>query len=140
MNLLKLLRRDQRGAAAIEFAIAVPVLVVMIYGIFQVGLIYQANAGMQHALGEGARLATLCTPSGNACTSPSDTAIAAKMNAKKFGTNIGTFGDPSVTTPLATSCTYCRDLSITYTVTPNFLFFRGPPLTLTRSKRVYVAH
>ena len=140
MSVLKFLRRDQRGAAAIEFAIAVPVMVVMIYGIFQVGLIYEANAGMQHALGEGARLATLCTPSGNACTSPSDTAIVAKMNEKKFGANIGTFSTPTVTTPSSGSCTFCRDLSITYTVTPNFLFFTGPAISVTRSKRVYVAH
>lgn len=140
MSVLNLLRRCQRGAAAIEFAIAVPVMVVMIYGIFQVGLIYQANAGMQHALGEGARFATLCTPSGSACTSPSDTAIAAKINAAKFGTNIGTFGSPSVTDPGSAACTFCRDLSITYTVTPNFLFFSAPPITITRTKRVYVAH
>jgi Flp pilus assembly protein TadG len=140
MKLLKLLRRDQRGAAAIEFAIAVPVMVVMIYGIFQVGLIYQANAGMQHALGEGARLATLCTPSGSTCTAPADDTIVAKMNAKKFGNNIGTFGTPTVTTTASSSCTYCRDLSITYTVTPNFLFFSAPPVTLTRTKRVYIAH
>ena len=139
MSVLKFLRRDQRGAAAIEFAIAVPVMVGMIYGIFQVGLIYQANAGMQHALGEGARLATLCTPSGNACTSPSDTEIVAKMTAKRFGGNIGTFGTPTVTTPTS-GCTFCRDLSISYSVTPNFLFFSAPPITVTRSKRVYVAH
>ena len=140
MMLLKLLRRNQRGAAAVEFAIALPVMLVMIYGIFQVGLIYQANAGMQHALGEAARLATLCTPSGQTCTSPSDTAIVAKMNETKFGTNIGTFSTPSVTTPAPAQCTFCRDLSITYTVTPNFLFFTAPPITLTRSKRVYLAH
>jgi len=140
MKVLNFLRRDQRGAAAIEFAIAVPVMVVMIYGIFQVGLIYQANAGMQHALGEGARMATLCTPSGQTCTAPSDSAIVAKMDAKKFGANIGTFGTPTVTTPSAASCTYCRDLSITYTVAPNFLFFTAPSITVTRSKRVYIAH
>ena len=140
MSVLKLLRRDQRGAAAIEFAIAVPVLVVMIYGIFQVGLIYEANAGMQHALGEGARLATLCTPSGNACTSPSDTAIVAKMNEKKFGANIGTLGTPTVAIPASSACVFCRDLSITYTVTPNFLFFTASPVSITRTKRVYVAH
>ena len=140
MTLLQLLRRNQRGAAAIEFAIALPVMLVMIYGIFQVGLIYQANAGMQHALGEAARLATLCTPSGQTCTSPSDAAIVAKMNDKKFGGNIGTFGTPTVATPATSECTFCRDLSITYTVTPNFLFFTAPPVTLTRSKRVYLAH
>ena len=83
MTLTNLLRTCQRGAATVEFAIAVPVLVVMLYGIFQVGLIFQANAGMQHALGEGARLATLCTPSGSTCTSPTDAAIVAKMTAKE---------------------------------------------------------
>lgn len=140
MNVLRLLRRDQRGAAIIEFAIAVPVLVVMIYGIFQVGLIYQANAGMQHALGEGARFATLCTPSGSACTSPTDDAIIARIDSKKFGTNIGTFGTPTVTDPGSSACTFCRDLSITYTVTPNFLIFSGRAISLTRTKRVYVAH
>ena len=53
------LKRDDRGAAAIEMALALPILVSMIYGLFQVGLLYQANAGMQHALGEGARLSTI---------------------------------------------------------------------------------
>ena len=140
MRLMTLLRRCQAGAAAIEFAIAVPVLVVMIYGIFQVGLIFQANAGMQHALGEGARMASLCTPSGSSCTSPADSTVIAKINSKKFGTNIGTFGTPTVSTPLAAVCTHCKDLSITYTVTPNFLFFNGPSITLTRTKRVYLAY
>jgi Flp pilus assembly protein TadG len=140
MTMIDILRRCQRGAAAVEFAIAVPVLVVMIYGIFQIGLIFQANAGMQHALGEGARMATLCTPVGSTCTSPSNTAIVNKMTAKEFGTNIGSFGTPTAVDPGSTVCDFCRDLTITYTVTPSFLFFNGPAITLTRTKRVYIAH
>ena len=140
MSVLKLLRFNQRGAAVIEFAIALPVLLVMIYGIFQVGLLFQANAGMQHALGEGARLATLCTPSGTTCTTATDTQIVSKMNDKVFGMNIGTFGTPTVTTPASSTCIRCKDLSVSYTVTPNFLFFNGPPITLTRGKRVYLAY
>jgi hypothetical protein len=31
-------------------------------------------------------------------------------------------------------------LTVTYTVTPNFLFFNGRPVSLTRTKRVYIAH
>ena len=92
MSLLTILRRNERGAAAIEMAIALPVLLVMIYGIFQVGLVFQANAGMQHALGEGARYATLCVPTANGCNSPADSAVVTKMQSKLFGTNIGTFG------------------------------------------------
>ena len=140
MSVLKLLRRETEGAAAIEFAIALPVLLVLIYGIFQVGLVFQANAGMQHALGEGARYATLCVPTSTGCNTPSDTAIVTRMSSKLFGMNIGTFGAPSVTTPASTTCTFCRDLTVTYTVTPNYLFFSGPAVSLSRSKRVYIAH
>ena len=138
--MFKLIRRSQRGAAAIEFAIAFPVLLVMIYGIFQVGLIYQANAGMQHALGEGARFATLCTPTGTTCTTATDAQIVSKMTSKVFGMNIGTFGTPTVTAPATSVCTHCKDLSVSYTVTPNFLFFNGPAITLNRTKRVYIAY
>jgi Flp pilus assembly protein TadG len=140
MSVLKLLRRNEQGAAAIELAIALPVLLVMIYGIFQVGLVYQANAGMQHALGEGARLATLCTPNGTTCTTSTDAEIVSKMSSKVFGMNIGTFSTPTVTTPASSVCTHCKDLAVSYTVTPNFLFFNGPPITLNRSKRVYIAY
>jgi Flp pilus assembly protein TadG len=140
MRFRKPLRRDEQGAAAIEMAIALPVLLVMIYGIFQVGLVFQANAGMQHALGEGARYATLCVPTGTGCNVPSDSAVVTRMQNKLFGMNIGSFGTPTVTTPGAATCVYCKDLSVTYSVTPNFLFFNGRAVSLTRSKRVYIAH
>lgn len=139
MILLNLVRRCQRGAAAIEFAIAVPILVLFIYGIFQIGLLFQASAGMQHALGEGARYATLCIPTANGCNIRTDTEIRDRMSAKVFGMNVGTFSTPTVTTPASTQCTHCKDLTVQYTVTPNFLFFNGPPVTLTRTKRVYQA-
>ena len=140
MTLLKLIRRCQRGAAAIELAIALPVLLVMIYGIFQVGLVVQASAGMQHALGEGARAATLCIPTSSGCNAPTDSSVVTKMQSKLFGSNIGSFGTPTVTTPAAATCVFCRDLTVTYTVTPNYLFFNGPAISLTRTKRVYIAH
>ena len=127
------LRRDERGVATIELAFALPILLMFIYGIFQIGVILQANAGMQHALGEGARLATIFP-------SPDDDVIEAKMSESVFGMNVGTFGEPSVTTPEEDDCTYCKDLQVSYSVTPKFLFFDVPPITLTKSKRVYQAH
>ena len=131
---LSLLRRDDRGAAAIEMAIALPVLVAMIYGLFQVGLLYQANAGMQHALGEGARVATLYEryTSNNV---PTDDAIKARMNARLFGKGDGAF---TVNDPV--TGTGYKDLSITYTKKMNFLFFNGPTITLSRSKRAYTVN
>ena len=140
MTLHTLLRRCQRGAAAVEFALSVPILVLFIYGIFEIGLLFQANAGMQHALGEGARYATLCIPTATGCNIHTDTEVVTRMSSKVFGMNVGTFGTPTVTTPATTSCTHCKDLSVTYTVTPSFLLFNGPPISLTRTKRVYQAY
>ena len=120
------LRRNERGAGAIEFAIAVPVLILLIYGIFRIGLLYQANAGMQHALGEGARLATLFP-------TPTDSQITTRMNARLFGQGYGTF---TVATPVTN--TTSKTLTITYTTPMDFLLVPGPTVTLTRSKVVYL--
>lgn len=128
------LKRSESGAAAVEMALALPVLVSMIYGIFQVGLLYQANAGMQHALGEGARMATLCTPTGTTCTTPTNDQLKARMTSKLFGKGDGTF---TVQEP-GTGAGY-RDLRITYVKKMNFLFINGPTITLNREKRAYVA-
>jgi hypothetical protein len=121
----------------VEFAIALPVLIGLIYGIFEFSQLYEANAGMQHALGEGARYATLCIPDANAstgCDTPTDTNIVARMNAKLFGPKGGSF---TVLTPV-TSSGY-KTLEITYTRTMDFLFFTGPTITLDRKKQVYTA-
>lgn len=135
MMLWKRLCKDDRGAAIVEMAIALPVLITMIYGIFECSQLYEANAGMQHALGEGARYATLCIPdttSSTGCDNPTDANIVAKENAKLFGPAGGTF---NVQTP-TTSSGY-KLLRISYTRTMNFLLFTGPTVTLSRSKQVY---
>jgi Flp pilus assembly protein TadG len=127
MSRFKLLRRDEQGAAAIEFAIAVPVLILLIYGIFRIGLLFQANAGMQHALGEGARYATLYP-------TPTDAQIQTRMTSRLFGKGYGTF---TVAAPV--NSTGYKTLTVTYTTPMDFLFVPGPTVTVSRTKRVYVA-
>ena len=131
MTLRRRIRTDQQGAAVIEMAIATPILILFIYGIFLVGQLFQASAGMQHALGEAARLATIYP-------TPTDTDIKAKMSAKKFGTNSGTLGALVITDGGTPAVPY-KDLSLTYTQPTDFLFFNGPNVSLTRTKRVYLA-
>jgi Flp pilus assembly protein TadG len=124
------LHRDQRGSSALEFAIAVPVLISFIYGIFSISLLFQANAGMQHALGEAARYATIFP-------TPTDTQIQAKITAKKFGLGGGTLDTPIIdNTQIANGY---KTITLTYHRPVDFLFIPGPTVTLTRSKRVYVA-
>ena len=132
MTIMRNIKRDEKGVAAVEMAFALPILLLFVYGIFQFGVILQANAGMQHALGEGARYATLYPK-------PADNLIETRMSNSVFGMNIGTFGAPTVTTPATSECTNCRLLTVSYTVTPDFVFFSGPAINLVRTKRVYTA-
>ena len=89
---LRGLLRDERGATMVEFAFAFPVLIVLIYCIAQLGLVYRAVSGMQHALGEGARLATLCVSiTANSCDSPSDEDLEERMEEAVYGVGPGTF-------------------------------------------------
>jgi len=126
MSGFRILRRNDQGAAAIEFALAVPILVMFIYGIFRIGLLMEANAGMQHALGEGARLATLFP-------TPTDTQITAKVNERLFGAGYGAFTVAPPTTDADS-----KTLTVTYTTPMDFLLVPGPTVTLTRSKKVYL--
>ena len=135
---LRKIRRDEEGAAVIEMAIALPVLVSMIYGIFTLGQLFEANAGMQHGLGEAARYGNLClSVSSYVCQTPTSTQLKARVNSKLFGTTNGTFDAPTVDTTSATSG-YVT-ITVSYHQTMNFLFFTGPTVDLTRSKRVYLA-
>ena len=141
------LTRDQRGAAAVEMAFALPVLVVMIWAFVQLAQVYRAVAGMQQALGEGARYATLCyTQSATGCsapaagtgTSPAAGTIKAKIYSSVYGIGPGTFtvADPAVGT--SGTATY-YDLSVSYSQPTNLLMFPGPTMSLTRTKRVWVS-
>lgn len=48
------LRRDS-GAAAVEFALVVPLLLLLVFGIVEFGRAYNAQVTLQHAVREGAR-------------------------------------------------------------------------------------
>jgi len=126
--------RDQSGAAAIEFAIAVPVLMMMIWGIFQIAMVLQANAGVQQALGEGARYATIFNTSTSA--RPTDDQISSKITSAKFGIRNGTWQTPVIDDSNEASNGYI-DISVEYDVPTDFLLFDGPEVTLAHTKRVY---
>jgi Flp pilus assembly protein TadG len=139
MNILRNIRRSESGAAAVEMALAVPVLIVMIWMFVQLAQVYRAVAGIQQALGQGARYATLCLdPTTAGCVSPTADQIKTKITNSVYGIGPGTF---TVTTPVSgtsgTSKYY--DLSVQYTQPTNMLLVPGPTINVTRSKRVWVA-
>ncbi len=51
--------KNQRGASAVEFAIILPILVMILFGMFQFGIAYNNWIALTHAAREGARLAAV---------------------------------------------------------------------------------
>ncbi|MFC7536833.1 TadE/TadG family type IV pilus assembly protein [Sphingomonas sp. GCM10030256] len=131
--------RDQQGTAIIELAFALPCFVILIWTILQLGLVYNANSGIQNALGQGARYATLFPK-------PTNSQIETKMSASVWGIKSGTFTnkaadpvDDPATAGVDESKAGYKDLTVTYTQPTTLLIFPGPNVTITKSKRVWVA-
>ncbi len=132
MTWLRNLRRDRRGVATIEMAFSLPAMIIMMWMIIQAGLVFRAMSGIQHALGEGARFATLYPK-------PAEADIKAKITDAVYGIGPGTFAIPAPVSGTADGSKYL-DLSVTYTQPTDLLLLPGPTVTVSRSKRVWVAN
>ena len=135
---LKLIRNEE-GVAAVETAFALPILVLMLWIFLQLGEVYRALAGMQEALGEGARYATLClNPTTSGCSAPTATEVKNKIQGDMYGVGAGSYNVADPVPGTDDGANY-YDLSVTYTQPTSLLVVPGPTIHLKRSKRVWVA-
>ncbi len=51
--------KKQKGAAAVEFAIILPILIMLVFGIIEFGIAYNNWISLTHAAREGVRLAAV---------------------------------------------------------------------------------
>lgn len=121
---------DSRGASAIEFALAAPVVVLFLVGLAQLGILFMANAGLRNAVAEGARLATLYPL-------PSDQQLSQRMRDARFGLQDANMSQPTIVHGTINGANYV-DITIQYTVPLNFAFFRPAPVTLVQTRRAFV--
>jgi Flp pilus assembly protein TadG len=124
------LRRDKKGVGALEFALILPLLLLMIVGIAQMGIMYFANAGLRNLVSEGARFASISPR-------PTDAAIKARINQGGFGLNSAQLKAPVVTYG-NTGGHQWADISVSYTVHLNFIFWSPAPFDITSSRRVFI--
>ena len=129
MRLLKRLCRSERGAAALEFVIIAPALILMICGIARLGILFMANAGLRNAVAEGARYATLYPR-------PSNTAIQNRVTGSQFGLNAASFTSVSVTPGTDSGINYV-DITASYAVPMDFIFFNAGNVTLSETRRAF---
>ena len=125
------LRSDRRGAAVIEMAFALPVLIVLMWMIVQLGLVFRAMSGIQHGLGEGSRMATIYPKK-------TDAEIKTKISDAVYGIGPGSFTIATPTSGNADGANFV-DLRVTYSQPTDLLLFPGPTINVSRSKRVWVS-
>jgi len=100
---VRLLRQDERGASAVEFAIVAGILFMLVFGAIQFGWAYYRWQGLQSAAREGARVAAIGG-------TQSDAATRARQSQNGFATGDIQISMQYSTTDGATwSSAFCDD-------------------------------
>ena len=97
-------RNDERGASAIEFALVVPLLLLLFFGIVEFGRAYQTRLTVTHAAREGVRVLAVTEDP----VAAHDAALAATAGLKSADVTV-------TTTPCAGGLP--AEVEVTYPVT-----------------------
>jgi Flp pilus assembly protein TadG len=126
-------RRRERGAAAVEFAVVLPLFVTFIFGIIEAGRLMEAQQAVTAAARAGAREAALSNSTASSTT-------AASLGALKAAA-ISTVGVSPTITP-SNPATAAADAPVSVKVTVPYssvswlgLYFRGVHITATSTLR-----
>lgn len=125
----KRLLTDAKAATALEFALLAPAFIAFIIGILQLGLVFSANAGLNNALAEGARHATLFPR-------PTPAEVRTRIDAARFGLDPAGLAVPAVDYVTTASPNFAA-IRMSYTTRLNFILFQTP-VTLTQTRKVYL--
>lgn len=88
-----------RGAAVVEFAVILPLLLLLVFGIIEFGVLLFDQAILTNASREGARVGILFRPASESGARPA--AITAAVNGY-LGDHLITFGEPGPATVTTT--------------------------------------
>ncbi len=124
------IRADRKGIGTAEFALIVPLLILLIVGIAQMGILYFAHAGLRNLVAEGARFASISPR-------PTDAAIKARINQGGFGLASDKLGAPTVTYG-NTNGNEWADIRLSYTVNLDFIFWSSGNFPITETRRVFI--
>ena len=120
--------RDEHGAAAVELAIVLPILIVLVFGIFQFSLAYNRQQGLHAAAREGARLASLPDTTSAEITQRVDDALEGVFD-DPADSDINV--DPGLTQPCNGRSGQTVVVTVTADNTVDIPMFGSPSVTLT---------
>lgn len=131
MMLKRLLRRENKGIGAVEFALVAPVLISFVIGISQMGKLFFANADMKNAMAHGARAASVWpVPEADDIEEAVTGRLARSSGLSKANVEIDRDVDDNGNEYI--------DIDMTYQVPLEFIFFEVGPIALKDSRRVFI--
>jgi Flp pilus assembly protein TadG len=113
--------RSETGAELVEFALVFPLLLLVVLGIMDFGLLFQQEEVLTNAAREGARVAVLPGYSGDDAKARVAQYITAGM-LSQGGTVTATVGPPTKVN-IGTNC--MTTITVTVTYPHNYLFLSG---------------
>lgn len=117
--------KADRGAVAVEFALLLPVLVILVFGIMDFGQLFNAQETLTQAAREGARLAALNDP--NTCSRTTAAATGLGLSCPSSAVQI-------TNCPAGASQTSDAQVTLSYTFTfsdPLASLLGSPTMKLT---------
>lgn len=106
--------RDERGAAAVEFALVLPILLLLLFGIIAYGYMLSFRGSMSQAAAEGARAAAVSV---DASKRESNARAAVEEALRAYGVSCSDAGMTCRFDPAPTGCatgTSCFQVSLSY--------------------------
>ncbi len=128
LRIARRLARDRRGNVS-EFLLTIPLWIILVFAVLNIGRFFFARAGIQNGLGEAARVATLW---------PAKTSddIEAAFTAGAFGLTSSEEPDIDISTGTANGQSYV-EIEVEYDPEFFLLFIPVQPVTLSYTRRAY---
>lgn len=127
--MMKRIADNQRGGAAVEFGLALPPFLILLLGAIQLGVVAMARTGLQHAVDEGARYATIYP-------TPSDAQIVERVKAKVVGLDPAYASEPTIVHGTQYGVAYA-EITMGYSRPLDFLVFQTAPISFSYTRRSY---
>lgn len=121
---------DTRGAAVIEFALALPILIALMIGVLQYGMVLHASGGVRHAVGEGIRYAKVHPDA-------TDTEILDVARTGLAGINAGGIQALNIQRGQSNGADYGR-ITMRYRIAPVIPFAPIPPIVIEEARTAYL--
>lgn len=104
-------RRDERGAAAVEMALVLPILCLMVFGIAEFGFAFNRYISVTHAARDGVRRFSLGETAANA-------ELAAEAATPELAGSVACTASQPTTDQVQMLCSYTYNFSLYIITTP----------------------